>query len=39
VAGVQTLKVQPMLKNQWEEKLASYVKTSFDASVFDLPES
>jgi len=28
-----------MLKNQWEEKLASYVKTSFDASVFGLPES
>ena len=34
VVGVQTLKaaaVEPMLKNQWEEKLASYVKTSFDA--------
>jgi hypothetical protein len=30
VVGVQTLKaaaVDPMLKNQWEEKLASYVKT------------
>jgi subfamily B ATP-binding cassette protein HlyB/CyaB len=34
VVGVQTLKaaaVEPMLKNQWEEKLASYVKTSFNA--------
>ncbi|WP_127077242.1 type I secretion system permease/ATPase [Rhodomicrobium lacus] len=34
VVGVQTLKaaaVEPMLKNQWEEKLASYVKTSFHA--------
>ena len=34
VVGIQTLKaaaVEPMLKNQWEEKLASYVKTSFDA--------
>jgi len=34
VVGVQTLKaaaVEPMLKNQWEEKLASYVKTSFKA--------
>ena len=34
IVGAQTLKaaaVEPMLKNQWEEKLASYVKTSFDA--------
>jgi subfamily B ATP-binding cassette protein HlyB/CyaB len=34
IVGVQTLKaaaVEPMLKSQWEEKLASYVKTSFDA--------
>ena len=34
MVGVQTLKaaaVEPMLKNQWEEKLASYVKTSVDA--------
>lgn len=34
VVGIQTLKaaaVEPMLRNQWEEKLASYVKTSFDA--------
>lgn len=34
VVGVQTLKasaVEPILKNQWEEKLAAYVKTSFDA--------
>ena len=34
VVGVQTLKaaaVEPILRNQWEEKLAAYVKTSFDA--------
>ena len=34
VVGIQTLKaaaVEPMLRNQWEEKLAAYVKTSFDA--------
>ena len=34
VVGVQTLKaaaVEPMLRNQWEERLASYVKTSFNA--------
>jgi len=34
VVGIQTLKaaaIEPMLKNQWEEKLAAYVKTSFDA--------
>ena len=34
VVGIQTLKaaaVEPMLRNQWEEKLASYVKTSFEA--------
>ena len=34
VVGIQTLKaaaVEPMLRNQWEDKLASYVKTSFDA--------
>ncbi len=34
VVGVQTLKaaaVEPMLKDQWEEKLAAYVKTSFHA--------
>ena len=34
VVGVQTLKaaaVEPILRNQWEDKLASYVKTSFDA--------
>jgi ATP-binding cassette, subfamily B, bacterial HlyB/CyaB len=32
VVGVQTLKaaaVEPVLRNQWEEKLAAYVKTSF----------
>ena len=34
VVGIQTLKaaaVEPMLRNQWEEKLAAYVGTSFDA--------
>ena len=34
VVGIQTLKaaaVEPMLRNQWEEKLAAYVKVSFDA--------
>ena len=34
IVGVQTLKasaVEPMLRSQWEDKLASYVKTSFDA--------
>jgi subfamily B ATP-binding cassette protein HlyB/CyaB len=34
VVGVQTLKaaaVEPMLRTQWEERLAAYVKTSFDA--------
>jgi ATP-binding cassette, subfamily B, bacterial HlyB/CyaB len=34
VVGIQTLKaaaVEPMLRNQWEEKLAAYVQTSFDA--------
>jgi ATP-binding cassette, subfamily B, bacterial HlyB/CyaB len=32
VVGVQTLKaaaVEPVLRNQWEEKLAAYVKTAF----------
>ncbi len=34
--GVQTLKaasVEPMMQTQWEERLAAYVRTSFDASV------
>ncbi|MCB1549917.1 MAG: type I secretion system permease/ATPase, partial [Hyphomicrobiaceae bacterium] len=34
VVGIQTLKaaaVEPMLRSQWEEKLAAYVKTSFQA--------
>ena len=34
VVGIQTLKaaaVEPMLRSQWEEKLAAYVRTSFDA--------
>ena len=37
VVGVQTLKaaaVEPVLRNQWEEKLAAYVKTSFDAVMW-----
>lgn len=32
VVGIQTLKaaaVEPVLRNQWEEKLAAYVKTAF----------
>ena len=39
VVGVQTLKaaaVEPMLKNQWEEKLAAYVKTSFNAVMLSV---
>jgi subfamily B ATP-binding cassette protein HlyB/CyaB len=39
VVGVQTLKaaaVEPMLRNQWEEKLAAYVKTSFDAVMLSV---
>ena len=34
VVGIHTLKaaaVEPMLRTQWEEKLAAYVKTSFQA--------
>ncbi len=34
IVGVQTLKaaaVEPILRAQWEEKLAAYVRTSFDA--------
>ena len=36
IMGVQTLKaasVEPMMQSQWEEKLAAYVKTSFDATM------
>jgi subfamily B ATP-binding cassette protein HlyB/CyaB len=36
IVGVQTLKaasVEPMMQTQWEERLAAYVRTSFDASV------
>ena len=39
VVGIQTLKaaaVEPMLRNQWEEKLAAYVKTSFDAVMLSM---
>lgn len=35
VTGVQTVKamaVEPQLRNSWEDKLAAYVKSSFDAS-------
>jgi ATP-binding cassette, subfamily B, bacterial HlyB/CyaB len=34
VFGVQTLKaaaVEPIVRNEWEERLAAYVRTSFDA--------
>jgi len=37
IVGVQTLKaaaVEPAMQAQWEEKLAAYVKTSFDATMF-----
>lgn len=36
IFGIQTLKsaaIEPILRTQWEEKLASYVKTSFDAVI------
>lgn len=36
IVGVQTLKaaaVEPILRSQWEEKLAAYVRTSFDAVI------
>ena len=36
IVGIQTLKaaaVEPLLQVQWEEKLAAYVKTSFQALV------
>ena len=36
IVGAPTLKaasVEPMMQAQWEERLASYVRTSFDASV------
>jgi len=36
IVGAQTLKaasVEPMMQSQWEERLASYVSTSFDASI------
>jgi subfamily B ATP-binding cassette protein HlyB/CyaB len=36
IVGAQTLKaasVEPMMQAQWEERLASYVRTSFDAGV------
>ncbi len=36
IFGMQTLKaaaVEPMLRNQWEERLAAYVKSSFQATV------
>lgn len=36
VFGIQTLKaaaVEPLLRNEWEDRLAAYVKTSFQAVV------
>ena len=36
VFGIQTLKaaaVEPILRNQWEERLAAYVRSSFQAGV------
>ena len=36
IVGAQTLRaasVEPMMQAQWEERLASYVRTSFDAGV------
>ena len=36
IVGAQTLKaasVEPIMQAQWEERLASYVRTAFDASV------
>ena len=36
IVGAQTLKaasVEPMMQAQWEERLASYVRTSFDAGI------
>ena len=36
IVGAQTLKassVEPMMQVQWEERLAAYVKTSFDATM------
>lgn len=36
VVGIQTLKasaVEPMMRAQWEEKLAAYVRTAFDTTL------
>jgi subfamily B ATP-binding cassette protein HlyB/CyaB len=36
IVGAQTLKaasVEPVMQSQWEERLAAYVKTSFDAGI------
>jgi subfamily B ATP-binding cassette protein HlyB/CyaB len=36
IVGAQTLKaasVEPMIQSQWEERLAAYVRTSFDAGM------
>jgi ATP-binding cassette, subfamily B, bacterial HlyB/CyaB len=36
IVGAQTLKaasVEPIMQSQWEERLAAYVRTSFDAGV------
>ena len=40
IVGAQTLKaasVEPMIQAQWEERLAAYVRTSFDAGVLGAP--
>ena len=36
IVGVQTIKasaVEPAMQNQWEDRLAAYVRTSFDATM------
>lgn len=36
VVGVQTIKaaaIEPVMRSQWEERLAAYVKTGFDATM------
>lgn len=39
IVGIQTLKaaaVEPMMRSEWEEKLAAYVRTSFEATQLAL---
>ena len=36
IVGMQTIKaasVEPMMQVQWEDRLAAYVRTSFDATM------